>query len=98
MFCPPNTSMARQLDASGLLVQPQNSATMPSAAPRRGPAPSSGGHRAAKGRAGEEDGYDLAALEPGPQCDAGEQHLEQESIRHRLPAMAAAITLAPAPL
>ena len=34
--------MARQMDASGLLVQPQNSATMPSAAPSCGGRPSSG--------------------------------------------------------
>ena len=98
MFCPPNTSMARQQDASGLLVQPQNSATMPSAAPRPGASPSSGATAQPKVAPVKKMGTISPPLNPAPSVMLVNSILSRKAYGTACPATAAAITLAPAPL
>ena len=70
MHLPPNTSMARQMDASGLLVQPQNRAIIPSAAPSCGGSPNSGATTQPKVAPVKKMGTISPPLKPAPSVRA----------------------------
>ena len=86
------------MDASGLLVQPQNSATMPSAAPSGAGRPSSGATAQPNVAPVKKIGTISPPLYPAPSVRAVNSIFRAKAQGSACPAMAAAMTALPAPL
>ncbi|CDC68396.1 unknown [Oscillibacter sp. CAG:155] len=95
----PNSSTAKNMDATGQLVAPQNTAANPSAAANPAGIPSSGPAKQPKVAPTKNDGTTSPPLKPAPSVTAVKRILSKKAAGRTLPCSTAAVMISmPAPL